>query len=133
MRKIGEIVGVGSTKSNCKNCKNCVNGLEVLCRNPNPSLLKGRSIGGFGTHIVTEADWAFPIPTNIPLEVAAPLFNSGAVAYNAVSVDFEKLQKQNNRKLRIAIVGLESFGHLSVQFATLLGYEVSVFSDIAEK
>jgi D-arabinose 1-dehydrogenase-like Zn-dependent alcohol dehydrogenase len=41
--------------------------------------------GGFGTHITIPADLTFPIPKNLPLDVIAPLFYSGAVAYNIIN------------------------------------------------
>ena len=63
MRKVGEHVGVAYLK----NCH------------------MHQHAGGFGTHVQVPAEWAIPLPRNIPIEVAAPLFSSGVTAYNVVS------------------------------------------------
>ncbi len=63
MRKVGEIVGVAY--------------LSKCSKHPHA--------GGFGTHVQVHAEWAIPLPRNIPIEVAAPLFSSGVTAYNVVS------------------------------------------------
>ncbi len=73
--------------------------------------------GGFNTHVHVNADWAFPIPKNIPLEKAAPLFSAGITAFNIIYSEYERLRHNFNRKLRVAIVGLGAVGHMAVKFA----------------
>jgi D-arabinose 1-dehydrogenase-like Zn-dependent alcohol dehydrogenase len=46
-------------------------------------------IGGFSTHVHAKSDWVFPLPSNIPLELASPLFCAGLTAYNVFSKEFE--------------------------------------------
>lgn len=84
MRKIGDIVGVGFIKNSCKKCKLCSNGKEELCKNTSNLT----DFGGYGTHIIVPADWTFPIPKNIPLSSAAPLFFAGSTAFSAVSSEY---------------------------------------------
>lgn len=85
MRKAGDVVGIGFIKDSCKNCKLCWSGKENLCKNAKNPLTVFPDLGGFGTHIQVSADWTFPIPNNIPLSEAAPLFFAGSIAYNFVS------------------------------------------------
>ncbi len=122
MRKVGDIVGVGYIKNSCKNCKLCWNGKEELCKNASNPLTVSSDFGGFGTHIKVPADWTFPIPKNIPLSEAAPLFFAGSTAFSAVSSEYERLKLLHNRKLKLCVLGLAEVGHMVAKFANHFGF-----------
>ena len=121
----GQRVGVGWLAGSCMNCQQCVNGNENLCRQARPTCV-GRH-GGYAPTVVADARFAIAIPDVLPSELAAPLLCAGVTV-------FAPLKRQRLMKsARVGIVGLGGLGHLAVQFAKAMGYDVTVISRSANK
>jgi alcohol/geraniol dehydrogenase (NADP+) len=73
--KIGQYVGVGWRARSCLICDQCLSGHHNRC-------LKGEDViigrhGGFADKVRCQAVWAFPLPKNIDIKTAGPLFCGG--------------------------------------------------------
>ena len=83
--------------------------------------------GGFSSSVVVDHRFAYLLPEAMPSEVAAVLMCAGITVYSPLRAYLgEGTQK-------IAILGLGGLGHLAIQFAHALGYEVTVISTSPDK
>lgn len=83
---VGQRVGIGVQRSNCGACDCCSASLEQLC----PKITKtyagpGKDKGGFSRYIRYTADWVFPLPDDLPSELAAPLLCAGITTFTPLS------------------------------------------------
>jgi alcohol/geraniol dehydrogenase (NADP+) len=72
--------------------------------------------------------WAFPLPKNINIKTAGPLFCGGIIVFNPII--------QNNIKAtdHIAVVGIGGgLGHMALKFLNSWGCKVTAFSTNPEK
>ncbi len=122
----GDRVGIGWQGRSCGQCEWCKQGDEQLCLD----IVKDAAwepYGGFSTSVVVDSRFAYPLPDKMPSEVAAVLMCGG------ISV-FSPLKKYaTQRSQKIVIIGVGGLGHLAIQFAHALGYDVTVISTSAEK
>jgi uncharacterized zinc-type alcohol dehydrogenase-like protein len=121
----GDRVGVGWQRSACLACGDCLRGDENLCAEARS--LIGNGHGGFGSHVVVDARFAFRIPDAIPTDVAGPLLCGGATVYSALRAAGAGGGRE------VGVVGLGGLGHLAVQFAARLGDRVTVFTGSPDK
>jgi uncharacterized zinc-type alcohol dehydrogenase-like protein len=124
--KVGDRVGIGWQGRSCMQCEWCLQGQEQLCLD---IVRSGTWVpyGGFSTSVVVDSRFAYPIPEAMPSEVAAVLLCAGITVYSALrTYDAQSLQK-------IGIIGVGGLGHLAIQFARALGYEVTAISSSPEK
>lgn len=131
--KVGDTVGVGCFVDSCRTCDSCREGLEQYCETGatmtygSPDPRGGITQGGYSTKIVVDEKYVLRVPTQIPLERAAPLLCAGITTYSP-------LRHWNIRKGdRVAIAGLGGLGHMGVKFAVSLGAEVTVLSTSEKK
>jgi D-arabinose 1-dehydrogenase-like Zn-dependent alcohol dehydrogenase len=82
--------------------------------------------GGFADSVTVDASFAYPLPTGMPSDVAAVLMCAGISVY-------APLTRYAGDGPRVAIYGLGGLGHLAIQFAHALGYEVTAFSSTTAK
>ena len=124
--KIGDRVGIGWLGRSCGECEWCKSGEEQLCID---IVQAGTWVpyGGFSSSVVADSRFAYPIPHAMPSEVAAVLLCAGIAVYNPLRL----YAKQNAQK--IGIIGIGGLGHLAIQFAHALGYEVTVISSSPAK
>jgi uncharacterized zinc-type alcohol dehydrogenase-like protein len=94
--------------------------------------LKGEDVivgryGGFADKVRCQAVWAFPLPKNINIKTAGPLFCGGITVFNPII--------QNNIKAtdHVAVVGIGGLGHMALKFLNSWGCEVTAFSTNPEK
>ncbi len=124
--KVGDRVGIGWQGRSCMQCEWCLKGEEQLCMDIVPS---GTWIpyGGFSFSVVVDSRFAYPLPDAMPSEVAAVLVCAGITVYSPLrSYAAQPAQK-------IGIIGVGGLGHLALQFAHALDYEVTAISSSPEK
>jgi len=68
-----------------------------------------------------------PVPNAMPSESAAVLLCAGITVYNPLRSNI------TGRPMKVGIVGVGGLGHLAIQFAHALGYEVTAISSSIEK
>jgi propanol-preferring alcohol dehydrogenase len=113
---IGDAVGVYPLWWACGECEFCTSGREQICH---MRIITGEHVdGGFGQYMLAWADFTTPIPANLDLVEAAPLFCPGITAIGAVS----KLDIGPGDV--VAVFGPGGVGHLAMQMALLTGAEV---------
>ncbi|HEY52369.1 MAG TPA: NAD(P)-dependent alcohol dehydrogenase [Caldilineae bacterium] len=119
--KIGDRVGIGWQGRSCMQCEWCLKGEEQLCQDIVPS---GTWVpyGGFSTSVVVDGRFAYPLPPDMPSQVAAVLMCAGVTVYSPLR------KYRIGPAQRIAIVGIGGLGHLAIQFAHALGCEVTAIS-----
>jgi uncharacterized zinc-type alcohol dehydrogenase-like protein len=124
--KEGDRVGIGWQGRSCMQCEWCLQGEEQLCLDIVPS---GTWVpyGGFSSSVIVDSRFAYPLPDAMPSEVAAVLVCAGITVYSP-------LQLYASRPApKIAIIGVGGLGHLALQFARALDYEVTAISSSPEK
>lgn len=131
--KVSDIVGVGCMVDSCRRCSSCHEGLEQYCDKgmvgTYGSKLADGSItqGGYSSHIVVNENYVLKMPTNLPLDAAAPLLCAGITLYSPLA------HWQAGPGKKVAIVGLGGLGHMGVKIAHAMGAEVTVLSHSASK
>jgi uncharacterized zinc-type alcohol dehydrogenase-like protein len=124
--KVGDRVGIGWQGRSCGNCEWCQQGEEQLCMEIEDDATWD-PYGGFSTSVVVDYRFAYPLPESMPSEAAAVMMCAGITVYSPLrSYAGEGTQK-------IAILGIGGLGHLAIQFAHALGYEVTVISSSPDK
>jgi alcohol/geraniol dehydrogenase (NADP+) len=123
--KEGQRVGVGWQAGSCLQCEWCTSAQENLCPESVGTCV-GRP-GGFAEAIRVDSRFVFPIPLNMPSETAAPLLCAGVTVYSPL----KRLGKTGN--FRVGVIGIGGLGHLALQFANAMGYEVTAFSSSSDK
>jgi uncharacterized zinc-type alcohol dehydrogenase-like protein len=124
--KVSDRVGIGWQGRSCGKCEWCLRGIEQLCY----KIVKSGTwipYGGFSTSVIADSRFAYALPPAMPSPVAAVLMCAG------ISV-FAPLRKYAREPgLKIAIVGVGGLGHLALQFARHMDYEVTAISSSPEK
>jgi uncharacterized zinc-type alcohol dehydrogenase-like protein len=132
--KVGDLIGVGVFVDSCRKCDNCKAGLQQYCAESMTGTYNGYerdgktvAMGGYSNYFVINEDYAVTIPTNLPLEVVAPLLCAGITLYSPI-----KHWKVGPGK-KVAVMGLGGLGHMGVKFAVAMGAEVTVLSHSPSK
>ncbi|MFX1317827.1 MAG: NAD(P)-dependent alcohol dehydrogenase [Promethearchaeota archaeon] len=124
--KEGDRVGIGWQGRSCMQCEWCVQGEEQLCMD----IVKSGTwvpYGGFSSSVLVDSRFAYPLPDAMPSEVGAVLMCAGIAVYSPLrSYATRPMQK-------IGIIGVGGLGHLALQFAHALDYEVTAFSSSPKK
>lgn len=122
----GDRVGIGWQGRSCMNCEWCLRGEEQLCMDIVPS---GTWLpyGGFSSTVVVDSGFAYPLPPDIPSHVGAVLMCAGVTVFAPLS------EFAQDRRQSIAVFGVGGLGHLAIQFAHAMGYEVTAISSSPEK
>src|SRR5271155_940490 len=114
---LGQRVGVGFLGGACGYCDFCRNGDLVNCNNQGFTAIN--SDGGYAEVMLTKASGLVRIPDDLSSVDAAPLLCAGLTTFNAL----------RNSPARagdlVAIVGVGGLGHLGVQYARRMGFEVA--------
>lgn len=134
--KVGDSVGIGAHSSSCHECKLCKGDNEQYC----PKQIQTYNFvdyhsddyitqGGYASHAIASSDHVFPIPENLPKEIAGPLMCAGLTVFSPL---YRALKGDGSGKL-VGIIGIGGLGHLAIQFAKALGAEVVAFSRSSRK
>ena len=119
--KVGERVGIGWQRRSCGSCEFCLKGEVQLCEDIVHTGSWGTN-GGFSDSVTTDHRFAYPLPEALPSEDAAVLLCAGVTV-------FSPLWRHATRpSLKAGIIGIGGLGHLAIQFAHALGYEVTAIS-----
>jgi alcohol/geraniol dehydrogenase (NADP+) len=123
--RIGQYVGLGWRARSCSICDQCLSGNQNRCLN-GEAVIVGR-YGGFANKVRCQAIWAFPLPSNLNIKTAGPLFCGGITVFNPII--------QNNIKAtdHVAVVGIGGLGHMALKFLNSWGCEVTALSTNPEK
>nr|WP_058842678.1 alcohol dehydrogenase catalytic domain-containing protein [Citrobacter freundii] len=113
---IGQRVGVGRLGGYCQYCKPCRNGFFHLCEN---QVTPGLSCdGGYAEYVVIRHTALINIPSELSSVHAAPVLCAGTATFNA-------LRKSGARAGdKVAILGIGGLGHMAIQYARKMGFEV---------
>jgi alcohol dehydrogenase len=123
--RVGQRVGVGWFGGSCLHCVQCRRGDFVDC-----PLLKVPGLaypGGYGDAIVVPADALAAIPDELSAVDAAPLMCAGVTTFNALRHSVARPGDV------VAVLGLGGLGHLGVQYANRMGFDVVAIARGPEK
>ncbi len=113
---VGDRVGVPWLHWACGRCEQCRSGWETLCPNQRRS---GYDVdGGFAEYVLARARFVTRIPSGISDEQAAPLMCAGLTVYKGLMV------ADADPGDWVVISGIGGLGHLAVQYAKAMGYQV---------
>ena len=119
--RIGERVGVGWQGRTCMKCEWCQQGLVHLCQDV-VNNASWKPYGGFSSSISVNGIFAYKLPDGMPSEEASVLMCAGITVFTPL------FNNRNNDQQRIGIVGVGGLGHLAIQYARALGFEVTAIS-----
>jgi propanol-preferring alcohol dehydrogenase len=121
--RIGQRVGVPWLGWTCGRCDPCRAGRENLC---SEARFTGWQIdGGYASHAVADARYAFPLPDSYGDESAAPLLCAGLIGYRAYS---QALAACGGDVRRLGLYGFGAAAHLIAQVAVQQGRDVFAFT-----
>ena len=118
--KVGQRVGVGFLGGSCGYCEFCRNGDLVNCRNQEFTGI--HSDGGYAEVMIAKATGLVRIPDDLSSADAAPLLCAGLTTFNALRNSPAKAGDL------VAVLGIGGLGHLAVQYARHMGFEVAAIS-----
>ena len=116
--KLGQRVGVGWLGRTCGRCPYCLSGRENLCDAP---LFTGYTRdGGFATHTLVDARFAYPLDEAAQPASLAPLLCAGLIGWRSLVFAGEGR--------RLGIYGFGAAGHIIAQVARWQGRRLFVFT-----
>ncbi|KFY19608.1 hypothetical protein V493_07892 [Pseudogymnoascus sp. VKM F-4281 (FW-2241)] len=137
---VGDIVSVGEGVTHLKNgdrvggpwhgghdgiCRSCQRGQFQLC---DKRAVNGYTLdGGYAEYVILRAEAVVRVPKEIDPAEAAPLLCAGVTVFNGI----RKMHVEQGAL--VAVQGLGGLGHLAVQFAKKMGYEVVALSTSDDK
>ena len=114
--KTGQRVGVGWYGGHCGNCISCRKGDFITCQQPSISGITYD--GGYAEYMVAPAQALALIPDELSAIEAGPLLCAGITTFNALR------HSGAGPGDLVAILGIGGLGHLAVQFAAKMGFNV---------
>lgn len=116
--RLGQRVGVGWLARSCQDCFYCRSDRENLCDRP---LFTGYTRhGGFASHAVADARFAYPLGEEGEDAALAPLLCAGLIGWRSLVIAGEGR--------RLGIYGFGAAGHIILQVARWQGREVFAFT-----
>ncbi len=124
--KEGDRVGIGWQGRSCMQCEWCLQGEEQLCLD---IVSAGTWVpyGGFSSSVLVDSRFAYKLPDAMSSEVAAVLMCAGLAVYSPLRLYATRSAQ------KIGIIGVGGLGHLALQFARALDYNVTGISSSPEK
>ncbi|GED33393.1 alcohol dehydrogenase AdhP [Brevibacillus centrosporus] len=114
--KLGDRVGIPWLFSACGECDYCLTGWETLCQQQQNG---GYSVdGAYAEYCVAPAAYVARIPSELSDVDAAPILCAGVTTYKALKVANVKPGEW------VAIYGIGGLGHVALQYAKAMGYNV---------
>jgi propanol-preferring alcohol dehydrogenase len=114
--RVGQRVGIGFLGGSCGHCRQCRSGHLVNCENQEFTGIQHD--GGYAEYMIAKASGLMSIPNDMSSVHAAPLLCAGLTTFSGL----------RNSPARagdlVAIVGIGGLGHLAVQYARYMGFEV---------
>jgi len=116
--RVGERVGVPWLGATCGVCPYCRSGRENLCVSP---LFTGYTRdGGYATHTLADARFAFPLPEKLDAAEAAPLLCAGLIGWRSYRMAGEGTT--------LGLYGFGAAAHILAQVAIWQGRRVYAFT-----
>ncbi len=124
--RLGQRVGVGWQARSCGHCEWCLQGQPRLCLDV---VNNGTwtPYGGFATSVVAQQTYVYLLPEKLLSEHAAVLMCAGLTVYSAL------VKHYSPSSSNLAILGIGGLGHLALQFAAAMGYQVTAISSSSAK
>ena len=113
---VGQRVGVGFLGGSCGYCAFCRSGDLVNCRNQEHTGI--HHDGGYAEVMIAKASGLVSVPDDLSSVDAAPLLCAGLTTFSALRNAPAKAGDL------VAVVGIGGLGHLAVQYARHMGFEV---------
>ena len=128
----GMLVGVGWHGDHCLFCEACRRGDFMMCQKSKVTGI--HSDGGYAEYMLAHWTGVAELPQDIDPIAAAPLLCAGITVFNSI-------RHQDNVKPGdlVAVQGIGGLGHLGIQFAKKMGFQVAAIStgpskkELAEK
>ena len=121
----GQRVGVGFLGGSCGHCEYCRDGDLVNCINQ--AFTGVQHDGGYAEMMIAKASGLMAVPDELSSVDAAPLLCAGITTFSAL----------RNSPARagdlVAVFGVGGLGHLAVQYARHMGFEVVAIDQGADK
>ncbi|HXY58578.1 MAG TPA: zinc-dependent alcohol dehydrogenase family protein [Methylocystis sp.] len=115
---VGARVGAPWLAHTCGCCPYCRSGNENLCDAP---LFHGYTRdGGFATHVIADAAYAFPLAEELDAVAAAPLLCAGLIGWRAL--------KAAGEAERVGLYGFGAAAHIIAQVCRAQGRRVFAFT-----
>jgi uncharacterized zinc-type alcohol dehydrogenase-like protein len=124
--KEGDRVGIGWQGRSCGECEWCLKGEEQLCMDI-VQTATWLPYGGFSSSVTVDSRFAYPLPEGMPSEIASVLLCAGITVYSPLR------QFAASPSPKLGVIGVGGLGHLALQFARALGYEVTAISSSPDK
>ena len=123
--KVGQRVGIGWHAGYCLTCHSCMQGEHNLCKN-STGIIVGRH-GGFADKVHVQAASAIPLPDNLDIATAGPLFCGGITVFTPMyDYDLKPTAK-------VGVIGIGGLGHMALGFLNKWGCEVTAFTSSEDK
>jgi propanol-preferring alcohol dehydrogenase len=122
---VGNRVGVGYLAGSCGYCVCCRGGDLVNCRNQEYTGV--HHDGGYAEVMIAKQSALVSVPDDLSSVGAAPLLCAGLTTFNALRNSPAKAGDL------VAVFGIGGLGHLGVQYARHMGFEVAAIARGAEK
>jgi len=122
---VGQRVGVGFLGGSCGYCEFCRGGDLVSCRNQDYTGIQHD--GGYAEVMLAKASGLVSIPEGASSVDAAPLLCAGLTTFSALRNAPAKAGDL------VAVLGIGGLGHLAVQYARAMGFEVAAIARGADK
>ena len=123
--KLGQRVGVGFLGGSCGRCGPCRGGDLVNCQNQEYTGVQHD--GGYAEVLIAKASGLMSIPDDLASVDAAPLLCAGLTTFGALRNSSAKAGDL------VAVLGIGGLGHLGVQYARHMGFEVAAIGRGADK
>jgi propanol-preferring alcohol dehydrogenase len=118
IHRIGDRVGIPWLGSTCGVCRYCLDDMENLC--DRPTFTGYTRDGGFATHTIADARFAFPLSEFGDGVAVAPLLCAGLIGWRSLVMAGDAR--------RLGIYGFGAAGHIVAQLARWQGREVLAFT-----
>ncbi|MDB5988468.1 MAG: alcohol dehydrogenase [Nevskia sp.] len=122
---VGQRVGIGFLGGSCGYCERCRGGDLVNCRNREYTGVQ--QDGGYAEVMLIKASGLMSIPDDMSSVDAAPLLCAGLTTFSALRNSSAKAGDL------VAVLGIGGLGHLGVQYARHMGFEVVAIGRGADK
>ena len=121
----GQRVGLGWHAGYCMTCPTCMSGDHNMCAHAQGTIVNRH--GGFADKVRAHAASVVPLPGNIDVQSAGPLFCGGITVFNPL------IQFGVNPTDQVAVIGIGGLGHMALQFLNAWGCRVTAFTSSEAK
>ena len=122
---LGQRAGVGFLAGSCGYCSACRAGDLIHCENQ--EFAGVQHDGGYAEVMIAKASGLVTVPDELDSATAAPLLCAGLTTFGALRSAPAKAGDL------VAIVGIGGLGHLAIQYARHMGFEVAAIGRGADK